>query len=250
MDSLNKIIVSKKHLLSPSEHEDSLEEGIHQPPDAEQVQQDQDEITHVADMEPAISVPESDSHVEELSDSGDFDEPVVDDIEEDDQTAAATCAHAQTILDAHNGTQYSSHADTEEDTEQLSETCIESLCVAQKYIHLIQNASLDEDKLDTETLHHLRHPIEGPVNIISPDYRLSLEIFTVTNSSEATYNQCHTSILQQYPDSNILTFYKVKQLVAKISGIVPVMDDMCINSCHAFTDPYANLDACSICKEP
>ena len=25
---------------------------------------------------------------------------------------------------------------------------------------------------------------------------------------------------------------------------------MCINSCHAFTGPFAELDACSICLEP
>ncbi|KAG5353080.1 hypothetical protein C0989_010703 [Termitomyces sp. Mn162] len=89
------------------------EQGIHQPSDAGQVQQDQDEMTYIVGKEPIISGPESDSHVKELSDSGDFDEPMVDDIEEDNQTAAATCAHAQTILDACNGTQDASHADTE-----------------------------------------------------------------------------------------------------------------------------------------
>ncbi|KNZ72397.1 hypothetical protein J132_03489, partial [Termitomyces sp. J132] len=101
----------------------------------------------------------------------------------------------------------------------------------------------DEDKLDSETLDHLQNPIEGTLDIIDSDERLSLELFTATNSSEATYNQCHSAIL----DSGILTFYKVKQLVANISGIVPVMDDMCINSCHAFTGPFADLGACTIC---
>ena len=28
------------------------------------------------------------------------------------------------------------------------------------------------------------------------------------------------------------------------------MDDMCINSCHAFIGPFAELEACSICSEP
>ena len=27
-------------------------------------------------------------------------------------------------------------------------------------------------------------------------------------------------------------------------------NDMCINSCHAFTGPFTDLDACSICSEP
>ncbi|KIJ91550.1 hypothetical protein K443DRAFT_34680, partial [Laccaria amethystina LaAM-08-1] len=37
----------------------------------------------------------------------------------------------------------------------------------------------------------------------------------------------------------------VKKLVADISSVVSVRDDMCINSCHAFTGPFAQLDACS-----
>ncbi|KNZ79590.1 hypothetical protein J132_09179 [Termitomyces sp. J132] len=109
--------------------------------------------------------------------------------------------------------------------------------------------SLDEDKLDTETLHHLWHPIEGSVDIVGPDDGPLLKYSLATNSSKATYNQCCAAILQWYPDSNTLTFYNVKQLAAETSG-VPAMDDMWINSCHTFTGPYADLDACSICKEP
>ncbi|KIK09994.1 hypothetical protein K443DRAFT_35590, partial [Laccaria amethystina LaAM-08-1] len=42
----------------------------------------------------------------------------------------------------------------------------------------------------------------------------------------------------------------IKKLVADISGIVSVRDDMCINSCHAFTGPFVQLNACSVCSEP
>lgn len=47
-----------------------------------------------------------------------------------------------------------------------------------------------------------------------------------------------------------LDYYSVKKLVSDISGVVSVSDDMCINSCHAFTGPFAHLDSCSICGEP
>jgi hypothetical protein len=41
----------------------------------------------------------------------------------------------------------------------------------------------------------------------------------------------------------------VKWLVAETTGVVAVYDDMCINSCHAFTGPFSQLHFCSICGE-
>ena len=32
----------------------------------------------------------------------------------------------------------------------------------------------------------------------------------------------------------------LKTLVARISGVISVADDMCVNSCHAFTGPFAD----------
>ena len=53
-----------------------------------------------------------------------------------------------------------------------------------------------------------------------------------------------------YPETNLLSYHLVNKLVADISGVVSIRDDMCINSCHAFTGPFAPLEACSICSEP
>lgn len=39
------------------------------------------------------------------------------------------------------------------------------------------------------------------------------------------------------------------KLVAEITGVVAVYDDMCINSCHAFTRSFAQLKSCSTCGE-
>lgn len=41
----------------------------------------------------------------------------------------------------------------------------------------------------------------------------------------------------------------MKKLVADITGVIAVYDDMCINSCHTFTGPFAQLESCSICGE-
>ncbi|KAG6882473.1 hypothetical protein C0992_011574, partial [Termitomyces sp. T32_za158] len=161
---------------------------------------------------------------------------------------AAARARAQALLNAYNDYQNTDTA--QEEDEPLPEAHIESLQISQDYIHLIQNATLDHDHLDKDTLYYLQNPIEGPIDISSPADRLSLEIFTATDASEATYNQCREAILRYSNTCQMLSFHKVKQLIAHASGIVPIMDDMCINSCHAFTGPLAELDACSICHEP
>ncbi|KAG6876719.1 hypothetical protein C0992_012017 [Termitomyces sp. T32_za158] len=193
-------------------------------------------VSDVSAQQPLV-----DSDEEEESSLDDTDSGNLDEID-----ASAAHLHAQTILDAHSQEVYP----LEEEDEPLPEAHIESLRISQNYIYLIQNATLDQDKLDKDTLHCLRNPTEGPIDISNPDDRLSLEIFTATNANEATYNQCCNAILRRYPDSEILSFYKVKRLIADTSGVAPVMDDMCINSCHAFTGPFAELDACSICYEP
>ena len=71
-----------------------------------------------------------------------------------------------------------------------------------------------------------------------------------TNASEATYNSVWKSINRQFPETKILSHYLAKKLISDISGVVYINDDMCINSCHAFTGPFADLDACTVCSEP
>jgi len=42
----------------------------------------------------------------------------------------------------------------------------------------------------------------------------------------------------------------MKRRIAEITGIVPIVDDMCKNSCIAFTGPLSKLDACTECNAP
>ncbi|KAH0581461.1 hypothetical protein H2248_012541 [Termitomyces sp. 'cryptogamus'] len=96
------------------------------------------------------------SQVAVLSVASNFEEsgPVSDDFElENDETGVAAHAQSQAILNVFNDNQDVPYADMEEEEEMSPEAQIESICIAQEYIHPIQNATLDKDKLDTETLH-------------------------------------------------------------------------------------------------
>ncbi|KAG5335266.1 hypothetical protein C0989_001640 [Termitomyces sp. Mn162] len=182
--------------LSFNDDEDGVgeEQPMHQPP-REPSQESQDQ----ASVELSAAGHEPGFYMEESSVSPDLEEhmPAFDEFEpETDETAAAAAdAHAQVILNAYNGNQDMPFAGIEDEDEPLLEAHIESLHITQEYIYLIQNATLDEDKLDSETLDCLWNPIEGTLDIIDPNERLSLELFTAANSSEATYNQCCSAIL-------------------------------------------------------
>ena len=110
---------------------------------------------------------------------------------------------------------------------------------------------LDNGKLDATTTERLQHPDQGSVDLSDPDVRFSLDLYIACiNSSEATYNNVRTSILQRFPDFKILSHHHAKKMLSDISGVVSVSDDICINSCHAFTGPFSDKEACTICSAP
>ena len=93
--------------------------------------------------------------------------------------------------------------------------------------------------------------MEDIVNITDPNIRLSLDLFlSCGNASEETYNSVRRSILTRFPDAEVLLYYMVKKVVADITDVYAISDDMCINSCHGFTGPFSDLKNCKICNEP
>jgi len=47
-----------------------------------------------------------------------------------------------------------------------------------------------------------------------------------------------------------MSYYKVKSLVANLTGIESVIHHMCVKSCIAYTGPFVDLNACPLCSEP
>lgn len=139
----------------------------------------------------------------------------------------------------------------EDEFPALAKSRIEHVKIAQQFIDEISSATLENGKLDDDVIERLRRPEEGPVDISDPNIRLALDLFIACeNSSQQTYTDARQAFLRRLPETELLSYHLVKKLVAEISGVVSVKDDMCINSCHAFTGPFALLDSCSICAEP
>ena len=135
--------------------------------------------------------------------------------------------------------------------EDIPQSRIESVRIAQSFIEEIKNATLDNGKLEPAATERLRHPDEEIVDLSDPDLHYSLDLYmSCINASEATYNSARQAAIRQFPQVEVLSHHRAKTIIADISGVVSVEDDMCINSCHAFTGPFIDLDACTICSEP
>lgn len=128
---------------------------------------------------------------------------------------------------------------------------LEEAKITLNFIQKLRDAKLNTklEPLDNTFLERIRNP---PTTLpeLGPDQRLSINLYlSITNASEATYNDVRQAILCRYPDSKILSHYQAKRLITDLTGIIPLMRDMCINSCMGYTGAYADLQACPFCGQ-
>jgi hypothetical protein len=127
---------------------------------------------------------------------------------------------------------------------------VADLRTSQEFIDALKAATLDDGGLDKEVLQRLRQLLTEPLDVNDPDLRLSLDLFlSCSNASEETYHSSRAAILRCHPDDKVLSYARIKSKMAELSGVVPILHHMCINSCAAFTGPFADLAECLICHE-
>ncbi|KAI9057969.1 hypothetical protein FKP32DRAFT_1660001 [Trametes sanguinea] len=105
--------------------------------------------------------------------------------------------------------------------------------------------------MSSDAIHRLRNPPKGPRDITSHE-RAGLRMFLARgDASEGNYADNRAAVVELHPeDVAIPTYEQVKRLVAELTGIDAVEEDMCSNSCVGFVGAYARLQECSVCKEP
>lgn len=131
-------------------------------------------------------------------------------------------------------------------------SAIDDINIALKFVDAIKEASLDnkDEPIDKDILQQICNPATTALIIEDANERLSIDIYlALTTASEAAYTAIRTALLRRDPTDEILTYYKVKQLIAGLTGIVPLVRDMCINSCVGYTGPFAKLDNCPECAQ-
>jgi hypothetical protein len=128
---------------------------------------------------------------------------------------------------------------------------IELVQITQDFIQDISSATLFNGKLGDEIIEQLQHPVKPAFDMEDPDIRLSIDLYIACGrASQWTYQAVRESILRRFPDVAILSYYLVNKLVTRITGVISIRDDMCINACHAYTGPFADLENCHVCAEP
>lgn len=137
--------------------------------------------------------------------------------------------------------------------EELSNIAqLQDIKTTMEFIRALEEASLDgpHSHLDEATIMRLRNPPMTPANVSDPDLRLGLDLFLATvNSSQNTYSAAWDAILRCHPDDKVPSYDQIKCRIAEISGVVPIVDHMCLNSCVSFMGPFAELDSCLHCGE-
>jgi hypothetical protein len=130
---------------------------------------------------------------------------------------------------------------------------IEELQATRELIEIIRQARLGDTHcgLGEDFVSQIRNPPTTPLVLGSADERFSIDVYlAITNASREAYNQVREGVLRRYPDSEMLSYERVKRLVADSSGIYPIVHDMCINSCLAYTGVWRDLESCPLCGEP
>ena len=84
-----------------------------------------------------------------------------------------------------------------------------------------------------------------------PQLHLSFQIYLSLSAhfSESTYESIRSSIKGCYSMNTMLSFDQVRNWLKKITGILPLHFNMCLNTCLAYTGIFDTLTLCPFCGE-
>ncbi|TFK45198.1 hypothetical protein OE88DRAFT_1715452 [Heliocybe sulcata] len=90
------------------------------------------------------------------------------------------------------------------------------------------------------------------IHIDDPDILFSLRVYlSLTEASEQCYKSMQRAVRERFGEGvKMLSFYEVQKLTGELTGIYPIVYDMCRNSCMAYTGPYADCNTCNYCGHP
>ena len=107
-------------------------------------------------------------------------------------------------------------------------------------------------RFSSKALECLLNPPVLPLKINDPTIWHSISTYlALENASQAAYELVARSLELNFPHiDDMLSYHQVESLISTYTGIEPVLNDMCPNTCLAFTGPYSKLDECPLCDAP
>lgn len=137
------------------------------------------------------------------------------------------------------------------DPDPPVEPQIWELQIAQQFVDLLKEVSIKDLKLDPDVLRRLRRPPRTPIaDEIDDVLRFSLDVYLATQqASQQTYSDVCAAINTHTP-TKLLSLHEITRRLCELTGVVSVREDMCPNSCAAFTGPFSTLQNCPYCSSP
>jgi len=138
------------------------------------------------------------------------------------------------------------------DNEDDPHITLQSMKTNLEFVRMVEEATL-ESQFSKADLHAFQNPQEirsSPSD--DPDLHLSISFYISTldhAQSQNSYTAAREDILKRFPESKMLLYDQVKRYASNISGVVTWKEDMCVNSCAAFTGPFARLEECPLCHK-
>ena len=123
-----------------------------------------------------------------------------------------------------------------------------TLILANDMIENIKTARLEDD-LPDKMLARLRSPPREP-DALNPITKTSMGIFNaLVSGSQRMYNAVRHVLRQHRPTPIIIdSYHLVKPKIERVTGVMQISTQMCINSCVAYTGPFKDLDKCPKCR--
>jgi hypothetical protein len=123
---------------------------------------------------------------------------------------------------------------------------IEDLRITAEFIEGLRTATLEESNMRKDNIKCLREaPSQYPDEVLDKHFLKALRTFiATTNALEKTYIDVRAASQACYPGDPFLSFDQVKRKLELLTGVVPILHDMCIDTCAAFTGPFSALDTC------
>jgi hypothetical protein len=131
---------------------------------------------------------------------------------------------------------------------------IEDIKLNAEFIHLLQNASLDDSGMSLDDIERLRNPTpdrDGDFDLTNPAFVHSVKTFAAcANGSDEIYNKQRSAYLERHPDEEFLSLFQIKRRIELLTGVIAMEHDMCPKGCIAYVAMFHDHETCPRCGEP
>ncbi|KIK76385.1 hypothetical protein PAXRUDRAFT_18260 [Paxillus rubicundulus Ve08.2h10] len=120
------------------------------------------------------------------------------------------------------------------------------------FITSLSSASLDglHSGLNADTLEHLQNPPTSQLLFEDdPDLKAAVKLYLKLSHAQVNYNSARKVIMERLGTTKFPSLHQAQQAVEHLSGVLSLMNDMCMNTCLTFTGPLAALKNCPQCGE-